>query len=171
MKLPVKKEFPYLNKTGAFIRFDVFVIAFVYPHPDFGEAHVVKGGRQEVEEYILHNNGPCIVHLTCYRGGHPTTLFRFYHFKEHFYISKRHVKPQFYWDRIKTMWILTMRDKTKNFSDPEALVHIAKFKTLPRKWIRELTPYISFNVNSRNSTKIDKIFNNIGDEDPNEIWA
>jgi hypothetical protein len=128
-KLRVEKEFPY-DKIGSFRMMNPFMILFVYPK-NFSP-FVVKGGSTSVDGYIKrkYEKEPMLINRTYWRHG------RHRSFWTHRNIPDVHIDFSFIRHNIKKYgrpYVITELNSDKV---------IAKMRRIPRKWIKELNPYV-----------------------------
>ena len=123
VKLQVRKEFPY-NKIGSFRKVNPFCIVFVYPESSKDDPFVVKGGLNDVENFLLKYSFPFIANYSLWF----------------------HKKQRGYWkSNIKNLSI------RRNFKKVNGKIYlyegfvitfygqiIKKLNRVPRKWIKEL---------------------------------
>lgn len=136
--LPVKKEFTY-NPRGSFSRFDPYDVAFCYPHPLYEKPFIVKGGHQLVRDFLKKMNTPMIVHHTFYMKGMTRTIYGFYGLDKGLQIQKHYT----YSDTLRK-YRISQKFELVKFTYGESIPKkvLARFKRVPRRWIRELNLYV-----------------------------
>lgn len=132
--LPVKKEFDY-NPIGSYMQVNPYDVAFCYPHPLYHKPFIVKGGHNQVMEYLRELNIPLIAHHTFYKKGSHRRIIGLYGIDKGIRIQKdfRKVHPNRYIVDTKYELVKYSAERTKQV--------LARFKRIPRRWIRELNLY------------------------------
>lgn len=123
IKLEVRKEFPY-NKIGSFRKVNPFCIAFVYPKSSMDDSFIIKGGLNDVKNFLSEYPFPFIVRYTLWKNG----------------------RQRGYWSsNIKYLSILrNFKNVNGKFFLYEGMKIIfkkeviKKLNRVPRKWIKEL---------------------------------
>ena len=133
--LPVKKEFDY-NPIGSFMNVNPYDMAFCYPHPLYHRPFVVKGGHQDVQDYLRSLNIPIIAHHTFYRNKGHRQLVGLYGIEKGIRIQK-----DYRYSKSTSKYIIDMKYQLVKFSGTATKVVLAEFKRIPRRWIRELNLY------------------------------
>ena len=130
--MKVRKEFDY-DIRKSFRNANPFTIAFCYPYPLYDTNFIVKGGLNDVEKFIKKQNTPIIVHYSMWRHGRSRNIIRFENFNKKYafhFIRKEYPKGK--------MQLIKIEGNLRR-SNREVL---ATFKRIPRKWLRELNPYV-----------------------------
>lgn len=140
--LPIKKQFEY-NPIGSFRDAgNPYDIAFCYPHPLYHRPFIVKGGHQQNLKYLRSLNIPMVVHHTMYRRKIHRRIISLYCIDRNISIHKDikfDIETGEYAVDVKFNLVryVTTKDGKRN---KEVL---ARFKRIPRRWIRELNLYIT----------------------------
>lgn len=133
----IKKEFDY-NPIGSYRKGNPYTIAFCYPYPLYAKSFIVKGGIKDVVKFLRSQKLPMIVHYSMWRHGITRGYVDVIGFdkKYSFYITKswssRKTKEKRNWELIATY--------SKNGRFKREI--LAEFKRVPRKWLKELNPFI-----------------------------
>jgi hypothetical protein len=140
--LPVKKEFRY-NPIRSFRDVNPYDMAFCYPHPLYDKPFIVKGGHQDVREYLKFLNIPIIAHHTLYRKKSHRTVYGLYCIDKNIQIRR-----DYRWEeetrkyRKATRYNLLLHKKNMH-GFMEKVKVLATLKRIPRRWIRELNLYVT----------------------------
>jgi len=134
--LPVKQEFEY-NPIRSFSLGNAYDVAFCYPHPLYHRPFIVKGGHQDIKKYLKKLNIPMIAHHTLYYKGRHRRIFGLYGIDSNIYIHKRFI------DRETGKIIYNKDAKYELYYLSNKRKVLAKFKRIPRRWIRELNLYVT----------------------------
>jgi hypothetical protein len=149
-RLHVAKEFPY-NIIGSFRDANPFVIAFVYPRND--KPCVVKGGCNDVEEYIKVNYPIAFVYETMWKEGKSRTNYLVVGCKKSLvihlvsprtamFIAKHSYENNRHYDK-PIRWHLTVFERKGMYLSSGKPLFEKYMKKPPRSWIKELDPYVS----------------------------
>jgi abortive infection bacteriophage resistance protein len=151
MTLPVRVEFSY-DKRGCYRRGDPFSIVFVYPYPEFDKPFIIKGGIRKIEDWLESKYvWPAILHETFWYHGSCRTRIHFNNIKNVYLFDKtnRHSSLQ------KILEHANISEPIKRFVlydhqriPPAGVKLITTFNRIPRKWIRELDPYVRGQIHS-----------------------
>lgn len=130
--MEVKAEFKY-NPIGSFKHSNPFCIAFVYPSKR--KSFILKGGIKDIEMWLSTFKEPAIIHRTFWFHRVCRVSIEVINTTVPIMIADK--------EWYKELWESAKVDKKKNV----ALVAdykevIVAMKRLPRKWIKELNPYI-----------------------------
>ncbi|OGM09285.1 hypothetical protein A2Z67_05080 [Candidatus Woesebacteria bacterium RBG_13_36_22] len=121
---------PTPNLWGSNQPMSPFTIAFCYTPK--GDPFVVKGGWIDVEKYIKELKEPLLVHTTFWWRKSHRTLIKTYNLTETIYFEERKSMSSF---AYKPQWkIFVQKDAEKKI--------LATVRRMPRKWMKELNPYI-----------------------------
>lgn len=131
-KLQVKREFEY-NKIGSWSEGNPYTIAFCYPKksPPF----IVKGGLVNVRIYVEREalTESMIVHYTLFWHKKTRTTFSIY-------LAKNFISAYLF-ERINE------KNKKQRYelkiSNSCGLFTLKWFKRPPRRWIKELNPFVT----------------------------
>ena len=123
VKLEVRKEFPY-NKIGSYRKVNPFCIAFVYPKSSMDDSFIIKGGLNDIKNFLCEYPFPFIAYYSLWKNQH----------------------QRGYWE--SNIKYLTISRKYKNVNERTYLYEgfmitfnrkvIKKLNRVPRKWIKEL---------------------------------
>ena len=127
--MEVRKEFEY-SPLNCWSQSNPYTLAFVYPKDD--TPYVVKGGLRDVEAYLKSNEPkPAIIHYTHFHGKTHRRIIETINCGKVLILRKG--STTFNW-----VWEIQVADYGIG---PYKV--IAKIRKLPRKWIKELDPYVS----------------------------
>lgn len=135
--LPVREDFAY-SPRGSYRNFNPYDVAFCYPHPLYDRPFILKGGHQDIRKYLKKMNIPMIVHHTFYKKGNRRIVYEFYCVEKGIQIQKRY---NFSPETKKYLYSRYFELTLFNFTNPKKV--LAKFKRVPRRWIRELNLYVT----------------------------
>ncbi len=138
--MQVLKEFPY-DRRRSFVLANPFAIVFVYPRS--AQPCILKGGWQDIEKELVYLfKEPAILHCTFwYHGKHRKTI-RLHRLSKDLCIWERKEWKSMF-EKLKISghknWIIT---NAANGGLSGELEVIVAMKRLPRKWIKELDPFV-----------------------------
>lgn len=129
-KLQVRKDFEW-STIGSYRNGNPYTIIFVYPHPDFGIPYIIKGGSNDTDKYLnkVTLYVPAMVYKSWWWHGDSRGMWRLKNVNA--FIIKNH------WKKCPKKY--TLRVDTGKLSG-KILKHMRR---IPRKWIKELDPYIN----------------------------
>jgi hypothetical protein len=128
------------NPIGSFKRGDPFTITFVYPSNS--KPFILKGGHKDIERWLLTYGEPCIIHNTYWHRAKSRSSITVKNFKVPILIAEQSWYSEL-WKKEniskRKKWAFIV-DKSHFFAHTPKVV--VAMKRLPRKWIKELNPYI-----------------------------
>jgi hypothetical protein len=132
-KIDIKAEFKY-NPIGSWKRGDPFTIAFIYPSKS--KPFILKGGVNDIEKWLKGFKEPAIIHRSYWKRGKSRKSVEVVNTLASVFIIDRTWYTEL-WEQKnidpKKKWAFIV-DKNNV---------IVAMKRVPRKWIKELNPYIS----------------------------
>lgn len=138
-KLPVKYDIPYGNQVNFYGAVGMpYVIAFVYPYPLHGTPFVMKGPSKVIHRKIGEINFPALVHVTFWRN--KECVLKNYKLINTGRVHLEHMFKKINLRRYGRPYAIVY--EKGEILDQSDKVLIKGFRNVPRKWIREINPFL-----------------------------
>jgi hypothetical protein len=147
VELEVKADFQY-DPVGCYRKFNPYTICFVYPKLE--DPYIVKGGLNDVKKWLKENQKtPAVAHINYFYRGKARNVFRTFGIRDNVKVFITGLKyPNENTVSYDDNFNMVINKNVKNTLRHEIIIlsiektFVKRVRKIPRKWIKELDPYI-----------------------------